>query len=165
MNDKTIWDFTVKRGDGAEQSLADFRGQVVLIVNTATACGFTPQYEGLEELYRKYRDQGFSVLDFPSNQFGKQAPGSDAEIDSFCRLNFDTTFPRMAKLEVNGPGADPLFDYLKQAAPGVLGKAIKWNFTKFLIDRRGRVRERFAPSTKPEQLTSAIEQLLGETEA
>ena len=160
MNDSTVWDFRVTRSDGTEQAMSDYRGQVVLIVNTATACGFTPQYEGLEALYRTYRDRGFSVLDFPSNQFGQQAPGSDQEIDSFCRLNFATTFPRMAKLEVNGPGADPLFDYLKQAAPGVLGKAIKWNFTKFLIDRQGRVRQRFAPHTKPEQLAPAIEKLL-----
>lgn len=154
----TVFDFSVRRADGSQQSLADYRGQVLLIVNTASRCGFTPQYGGLEALYRRYREQGLTVLAFPCNQFGAQEPGSAEEIASFCSLNYDVSFPVFARLEVNGPQADPLFRWLKQAQPGWLGTAgIKWNFTKFLVDRQGRAVGRYAPMTKPEALARAIE--------
>ncbi|MGE4447611.1 MAG: glutathione peroxidase [Azospira sp.] len=154
----TVFDFSVRRADGSQQSLADYRGQVLLIVNTASRCGFTPQYAGLESLYRRYREQGLTVLAFPCNQFGAQEPGSAEEIASFCSLNYDVSFPVFARLEVNGPQADPLFRWLKQAQPGWLGTAaIKWNFTKFLVDRQGRAVGRYAPMTKPEALARAIE--------
>lgn len=154
----TVFDFPVRRADGSQQSLADYRGQVLLIVNTASRCGFTPQYAGLEALYRRYREQGLTVLAFPCNQFGAQEPGSAEEIASFCSLNYDVSFPVFARLEVNGPRADPLFRWLKQEQPGWLGTAgIKWNFTKFLVDRQGRAVGRYAPMTKPEALARAIE--------
>lgn len=154
----SVFDFSVRRADGSQQSLADYRGQVLLIVNTASRCGFTPQYAGLEALYRRYREQGLTVLAFPCNQFGAQEPGSAEEIASFCSLNYDVSFPVFARLEVNGPLADPLFRWLKQAQPGWLGTAgIKWNFTKFLVDRQGRAVGRYAPMTKPEALARAIE--------
>ncbi len=157
----TIADFTAKLPNGEEISLADKLGKVLLIVNTASKCGFTPQYTGLEALWRRYRDRGFEVVAFPCNQFGAQEPGNAEEIASFCSLTYDVTFPLMAKVEVNGDGAAPLYDWLKQEAPGLLGsKAIKWNFTKFLIDRDGEVVRRYAPTDKPEGLEKDIERLL-----
>lgn len=154
----SVFDFSVRRADGSQQSLADYRGQVLLIVNTASRCGFTPQYAGLEALYRRYREQGLTVLAFPCNQFGAQEPGNAEEIASFCSLNYDVSFPVFARLEVNGPQADPLFRWLKQELPGWLGTAgIKWNFTKFLVDRQGRAVGRYAPMTKPDSLARAIE--------
>jgi len=134
---------------------------VLLVVNTASKCGFTPQYEGLEALWRKYRDSGFAVLAFPCNQFGGQEPGTADEIAQFCDVNFGVSFPLLAKIEVNGPGADPLYDWLKSEAPGLLGsKAVKWNFTKFLVDRSGQVVRRYAPTDKPAALEKDIEALL-----
>ena len=156
-----ITDFEVKAADGGAISLDTWRGKVLLIVNTASKCGFTPQYEGLEALHRKYAERGFEVLGFPCNQFGAQEPGDAAEIANFCSLTYDVTFPVFAKIDVNGAGADPLFERLKADAPGVLGsKAVKWNFTKFLIDRAGRTVRRYAPTTKPEDLEADIEALL-----
>ncbi|WP_375382001.1 glutathione peroxidase [uncultured Sphingomonas sp.] len=156
-----ITDFIVRSPDGSPAPLAVYAGRVLLIVNTASKCGFTLQYEGLEALHRDYADRGFEVLGFPCNQFGAQEPGDAAEIASFCSLTYDVTFPVFAKVEVNGSGADPLFDRLKTDAPGLLGlKSIKWNFTKFLVDRHGLVTARYAPTTKPEALRADIEALL-----
>ena len=156
-----ITDFTVKAADGSEASLDAYRGKVLLIVNTASKCGFTPQYAGLEALHRDYGDRGFEVLGFPCNQFGAQEPGDAAEIANFCSTTYDVTFPVFAKVDVNGPDAAPLFDALKSGAPGLLGsKGIKWNFTKFLVDREGRVVDRYAPQTKPEDIAADIEKLL-----
>lgn len=156
-----ITDFSVTAADGAAIPLDRFAGQVLLIVNTASKCGFTPQYEGLEALHRRYADRGLAVLAFPCNQFGAQEPGDAAEIANFCSLTYDVTFPVFARIDVNGAGADPLFERLKADAPGVLGsKAIKWNFTKFLVNREGKVMHRYAPTTKPEQMTADIEALL-----
>ncbi|PZQ60049.1 MAG: glutathione peroxidase [Sphingomonas taxi] len=152
----------VTAADGSPGTLEAYRGQVLLIVNTASKCGFTPQYEGLEALYRRFRHRGFAVLGFPCNQFGAQEPGDAAEIASFCSLTYDVTFPVFAKIDVNGSAAAPLFERLKADAPGVLGsKAIKWNFTKFLVDREGRTVRRYAPTTKPEDLAADIDALLG----
>jgi len=146
---------------GGMAPLADYRGQVLLIVNTASQCGFTPQYAGLEALQRRYGPRGFSVLAFPCNQFGRQEPGDAAEIAAFCTTRYDVTFPVFAKVEVNGAGADPVFRYLKHEAPGALGtEVVKWNFTKFLVDREGRVVKRFAPATTPEKIAGEIERLL-----
>ena len=157
----SIYDFFVQTTSGETKSLAEYRGQVILIVNTASKCGFTPQYAGLEALYRKYSGQGFVVLGFPCNQFGAQEPGDMMEIQNFCSLTYDVTFPLFAKINVNGSDAAPLFHYLKSAAPGVLGsEAIKWNFTKFLVDREGNVLDRYAPSTTPENLENAVEAAL-----
>ncbi|HEY0326182.1 MAG TPA: glutathione peroxidase [Allosphingosinicella sp.] len=151
----------VQAADGAATDLSPYAGQVLLIVNTASKCGFTPQYEGLEALHRKYQDRGFAVLAFPCNQFGAQEPGDAEEIASFCRLTYDVTFPVFAKIDVNGSDAAPLFRHLKKSAKGVLGsEAIKWNFTKFLVDRSGNVVERYAPTTKPEAIEKDIERLL-----
>ena len=156
-----LYDFAVTNGAGEPVSLADHRGKVVLVVNTASKCGFTPQYEGLEALYKTYGDKGLVVLGFPCNQFGHQEPGDAAEIANFCKLTYEVDFPMFAKVEVNGPGAIPLYQWLKREAPGIFGlQGIKWNFTKFLIDREGKVRERFAPATKPADLTRAVEALL-----
>ena len=156
-----ITDFTVKAANGTAASLEAYRGKVLLIVNTASKCGFTPQYEGLEALHRDYAARGFEVLGFPCNQFGGQEPGDAAEIAKFCSLTYDVTFPVFAKVDVNGGDADPLFERLKADAPGVLGsKAIKWNFTKFLVDREGRVVDRYAPTTKPADIRADIEKLL-----
>ncbi|MFM9852802.1 MAG: glutathione peroxidase [Sphingomonadaceae bacterium] len=155
-----VHDFTVKKPDGSEQPLSDFAGKPILIVNTASKCGFTPQYEGLEKLHRDYGDK-VAIIGFPCNQFGGQEPGDAAEIANFCSLNYDVTFPVMAKVEVNGDGADPLFKHLKKAKPGLLGlESVKWNFTKFLIDKTGKVVSRHAPTEKPESLKSDIDRLL-----
>ena len=154
----SIYDFEAQGLDGGPAPLSNYRGQVLLIVNTASKCGFTPQYEGLEALYRTYKDRGFAVLGFPCNQFGAQEPGDAAEIANFCSLTYEVDFPMFAKIEVNGPKAHPLYEYLKSQKRGLLGsKAIKWNFTKFLIDRSGEVVGRFAPAVKPQDLASAIE--------
>lgn len=151
----------VKAADGSETDLSPFAGKVLLIVNTASRCGFTPQYEGLEALHRKYRDRGFAVLAFPCNQFGAQEPGDAEEIANFCRLTYDVTFPVFAKADVNGDHAAPVFRHLKTEAKGVLGStAIKWNFTKFLVGRDGRVLERYAPTTAPQAIERDIEKLL-----
>ncbi|HZG59284.1 MAG TPA: glutathione peroxidase [Anoxybacillus sp.] len=157
----SIYDFTVKTIRGEEKSMAEYKGKVLLIVNTASKCGFTPQYKELQELYDEYKDKGFEVLGFPCNQFGHQEPGSESEIESFCQLNYGVTFPMFAKVDVNGANAHPLFVYLTEKAPGILGtKAIKWNFTKFLVDKNGNVVGRFAPQTKPSELKQEIEKLL-----
>jgi glutathione peroxidase len=157
----TVTDFDVRTPGGGTEKLADHAGKVLLIVNVASKCGFTPQYAGLEALYRKYKDQGFEVLGFPCNQFGSQEPGNAEEIASFCSLSYDVTFPVFAKIEVNGPAADPLYEHLKKEAPGLMGlTSIKWNFTKFLIDRQGKVVRRYAPTTKPEDIERDIQALL-----
>ncbi len=157
----TIADFTVSTNKGEQLALEDKLGKVLLVVNTASKCGFTPQYEGLEELYRRYRDRGFEVLAFPCNQFGNQEPGNGDEIAEFCKVNFGLTFPLMAKVEVNGDRASPLFDWMKREKPGLMGsKAIKWNFTKFLIDREGAVVKRYAPTDAPKTIAGDIEKLL-----
>jgi glutathione peroxidase len=155
------FDFAVKTLDGKDIALSNLQGKVLLAVNTASKCGFTPQYNGLEALHRRYADRGFAVLAFPCNQFANQEPGDAAEIASFCSLTYDVTFPIMAKVDVNGPAADPLWTWLKRQKKGVLGsEAIKWNFTKFLIDRKGAVVARYPPTTKPMDLKTAIEALL-----
>lgn len=156
----SIYDFTVKNKRGEDVSLSEFRGKVLLIVNTATKCGFTPQYDGLEDLYEKYRDRGFEILDFPCNQFLNQAPQSDDEISSFCSLKYGVTYRQFAKIDVNGKNESPLYTYLKSKKGGVMGGNIKWNFTKFLVDRNGEVAARFSPTTKPESLAPEIEKLL-----
>ncbi len=156
----TIHDFTLRLGTGEAQSLTTYRGQVLLIVNVASACGFTPQYRGLQALHEAFASRGFAVLAFPCNQFGGQEPGTDAEIAGFCDRSFGVTFPVFAKVEVNGAGAHPLFVWLKQQKRGLFGRAIRWNFTKFLLDRSGAVRGRFAPMTKPEALAGKVEALL-----
>ena len=155
-----IYDFKVHDAKGEEVPMTEYQGKVLLIVNTATGCGFTPQYEGLQKLYDRYNDRGFVILDFPCNQFGHQAPGTEAEIQEFCTLKYKTTFPLFAKIEVNGKNVDPLFDFLKKQKGGFLGKDIKWNFTKFLISRDGTVVERYAPATKPEKIECDILKLL-----
>ncbi|MFK8002792.1 MAG: glutathione peroxidase [Polyangiales bacterium] len=156
-----LYNIEVETITGEKRALQDFEGKVLLVVNTASACGFTPHYEGLQELHKKYEDQGLVVLGFPCNQFGKQEPGANTEIAEFCTTRFDVTFPMHAKIEVNGDEAHPLFQHLKAAAPGMLGsKAVKWNFTKFLVSRTGDKVTRFAPATKPEAMTKAIEKLL-----
>jgi glutathione peroxidase len=157
----TVYDFSAQTLDGAERSLNAYQGQVLLIVNTASACGFTPQYAQLEELQRKFGPRGFSVLGFPCNQFGGQEPGSAQEIATFCSQKYDVTFPMFAKVDVNGDNALPLFDHLKTEKPGVLGlTAIKWNFTKFLVDRAGKTVARYGSTTSPAALTRDIEKLL-----
>ena len=149
----TVHDFEARSLDGKPASLRDYAGKVMLVVNTASKCGFTPQYKGLEALYEKYRDKGLVVLGFPCNQFGEQEPGSAAEIGAFCEKNYGVSFPMFEKIDVNGDAAHPLYQWLKKSAPGLLGsERIKWNFTKFLLDRNGKVVERYAPMTKPEDL-------------
>lgn len=149
----TVYDFTARAIDGAERSLSDYRGQPLLIVNVASRCGFTPQYAGLEALYRKHAEEGLVVLGFPCDQFGHQEPGDEAEIRAFCSTRYDVTFPMFAKIEVNGPEAHPLYQHLKQSAKGLLGtEGIKWNFTKFLVDRNGAVVKRYAPTDTPESI-------------
>lgn len=156
-----VYQFSAKTIDGREVSMRDFEGKVLLIVNTASKCGFTPQYAGLEALHKKYGPKGFAVLGFPCNQFGAQEPGDATEIASFCKLTYDVDFPLFAKIDVNGDNAHPLFQMLKREAPGLLGtESIKWNFTKFLVDKHGQVQERFGSTTKPETLGTEIEKLL-----
>ncbi|NIB44599.1 glutathione peroxidase [Pseudomaricurvus alkylphenolicus] len=156
-----FYEFAAQTLSGQEQALDDYRDKVVLVVNTASKCGFTPQYKGLEALYQKYKDQGLVILGFPCNQFGHQEPGNSDQIGEFCERNFGVTFPLFEKVDVNGHNAHPLFAHLKKSAPGILGsQRIKWNFTKFLIGRDGKVVKRFAPTDKPESLASAIEGLL-----
>ena len=156
----SVYDFVMKDAEGNDVSLADYKGKVLLIVNTATGCGFTPQYNGLEELYEKYRDKGFEILDFPCNQFGEQAPGTDAEITEFCTINFGVSFKQFSKIDVNGENEAPLYTYLKGEKGGILGTKIKWNFTKFLVDREGNVVERYAPTVTPERMEPKITELL-----
>jgi glutathione peroxidase len=157
----SIYDYKANSLDGKEVSLSDYRGKVVLIVNTASKCGFTPQYAGLEELHNAYQDKGLTVLGFPCNQFGAQEPGSPTEIGAFCQKNYGVTFPMFEKIHVNGDNAHPLWTYLKGEKPGLLGtKGIKWNFTKFLVDREGHVVSRFAPTDTPASIKPAIEKLL-----
>ncbi len=157
----TVYDFSCATAGGKSKSLADYKGKVLLVVNTASKCGFTPQFAGLEELYQKYKDRGLEILGFPCNQFGNQDPGSNDEITEFCQLNYGVSFPMFGKIEVNGSGADPLYDHLKAAAPGALGtKRIKWNFTKFLVDADGNVVKRYAPVDKPSAIAKDIEKLL-----
>jgi len=158
-----VFDFSAKGLNGEDVPLADFRGKVLLIVNTASKCGFTPQYAGLEQLHEELGPRGFAVLGFPCNQFGQQEPGDAEEIRNFCSLTYNVSFPLFAKIDVNGDDAHPLFRHLKAQKAGLLGsEAIKWNFTKFLIDRDGNVVDRYAPTTKPEALRSDIEALLGD---
>ena len=156
----SIYDFSMLDMKKQPVPLSQYKDKVLLIVNTATGCGFTPQYEGLENLYQKYHDRGFEIFDFPCNQFGHQAPGSEEEIHSFCQMKYDVTFPQFAKIEVNGPNESPLYTYLKSQQKGVLGSNIKWNFTKFPVDRNGNVISRYAPSDKPENLEADILALL-----
>lgn len=155
-----FYDYKVKNISGEDVSMSEYKGKVVLIVNTASKCGFTKQYEGLEELYEKYKDQGFVILGFPCNQFGAQEPGGNAEIKNFCTSTFSVTFPMMSKIDVNGDDADPLYKFLKKEKGGILGDDIKWNFTKFLIDREGNVVDRFASQKTPKALEKEVEKLL-----
>lgn len=156
-----IYDLSAQSLTGRDTPLSDFAGQVTLVVNTASKCGFTPQYAGLQSLYEEYKDRGFAVLGFPCNQFGAQEPGGEEEIGAFCERNYGVGFPMFAKIDVNGPDTHPVFKALKKAAPGLLGsESIKWNFTKFLVDKDGKVVERYAPTTRPEDLKPAIEKLL-----
>jgi len=156
----SIYEYKVNDALGEEISLSDYEGKVLLIVNTATGCGFTPQYKGLQDLYDKYADLGLEILDFPCNQFGHQAPGSEEEIVDFCQLHYGVTFKQFAKVEVNGTNEIPLYTYLKEQKGGVMGKKIKWNFTKFLVDRKGNVIGRFAPTVKPEEIENKIKEIL-----
>lgn len=151
-----FYDYTVKDIDGNLVSMSDFKGKVVLVVNTASKCGFTKQYKGLEDLYRKYKDKGFVIIGFPCNQFGGQEPGTEAEIKNFCEATFEVSFPMMAKIDVNGENQDPLYKFLKSEQGGILGDKIKWNFTKFLIDREGNVVDRFASAKTPESIESDV---------
>ncbi len=157
----SVYDFSVPASGGGTRDLNEFKGKVLLVVNTASKCGFTPQFEGLESLYENYRDQGLEILGFPCNQFGKQDPGSDEEITEFCQLNYGVSFPMLGKIEVNGSGTEPLFKHLKEQAPGALGtRRIKWNFTKFLVDSEGNVVRRYGPTTKPSEIEQDITALL-----
>ncbi len=157
----SIYDFSVNDIHGKEQKLDEYKDKVLLIVNVASKCGFTPQYNGLEALYEKLHGRGFEILGFPSNQFGAQEPGNEAEIAQFCQLNYGVKFPLFSKIDVNGSDAAPLYQYLKKAKPGLLGsEAIKWNFTKFLVDRTGKVVERYAPNVEPQAIAGDIEKLL-----
>ena len=156
----TIYDYKVKNINGEDVSLEKYKGKVLLIVNTATKCGFTPQYEALQELYETYKDRGFEILDFPCNQFGGQAPGTDSEIANFCTSRFGTTFDRFAKIDVNGENEASLYTFLKSSQGGVFGDKIKWNFTKFLVDKNGNVVERYASQKKPKNIAKDIEKLL-----
>ncbi len=161
MINKSIYDIHVTTIEGFTKSMSEYRGKVLLIANTASRCGFTPQYNGLERLYKDHKERGFVVLGFPCNQFMKQEPGTDEEIKSFCTLNFNVTFPMFSRIEVNGAGTHPLYDFLKSEAPGLFNRNIKWNFTKFLVDRDGRVVKRFAPATSPEKIEKDILKILG----
>ena len=157
----SIYDFKMKDAEGQEVSLSDYQGKVLLVVNTATGCGFTPQYEGLQDLYDKYQAKGLEILDFPCNQFGGQAPGTEEEIVDFCHSRYGVTFKQFAKIEVNGDKEAPLYTFLKSQKGGVMGNKIKWNFTKFLVDRQGNVVERFSPMDTPEKMEGSIVNLLG----
>lgn len=161
----TLHDFTARTLDGREQPLSEYAGKVVLVVNTASECGFTPQYEGLEQLWRDFRQDGLVVLGFPCDQFGGQEPGTEEEIAEFCSRNYGVTFPMFEKVDVNGPGAHPLWSWLREEKGGIMGDAVKWNFTKFLVGRDGRVIRRFAPKTAPAQLAGSIESALAHGEA
>ena len=156
----TVHDYSATTIDGEDRKLSDYRGKVMVIVNTASKCGFTPLYAGLEALYRRYRMRGLTVLGFPCNQFGGQEPGDASQIEQFCHTNYSVTFPMFAKIDVNGSQAHPLYEYLKREKSGLLGSSIKWNFTKFLVDRAGKVMGRYAPTVRPENLTKEIEALL-----
>lgn len=156
----SIYDYKVKQKDGTEKSMADYKGKVLLIVNTATGCGLTPQFDGLQDLYDKYQDKGLEILDFPCNQFGNQAPGSDEEITSFCSTRYVITFPQFSKIDVNGDNEDPLYTYLKAEQGGLVSSKIKWNFTKFLVDKDGVVVDRFAPIKTPDDIDKEISKLL-----
>lgn len=158
----SVYDFSAILNNGKEKKLNAYKGMVLLIVNTASKCGFTPQYEGLQKLYAKYREQGFELLAFPCDQFGHQEPGSDSEIKSFCEINYGTEFPLFSKIDVNGSSEHPLYKFLKSEKGGLIGDAIKWNFTKFLVDKNGNVVERYAPTTPPERIGGDIEKLLAE---
>lgn len=161
VNMSDLYNFKVKDINGEDVALEDYKGKVLLVVNTASKCGFTPQYKGLEEMYKKHKENGLEVLGFPCNQFGKQEPGDAEEIKNFCSLTYDVSFPMFAKVDVNGKEASPFFEHLKAQAPGMLGsKAIKWNFTKFLVDKDGNVLKRFAPKDTPEKIEKEIETLL-----
>ena len=157
---QTIYDFEINRLNGEKESLSTYKGSVLLIVNTASECGFTPQYEGLQELYTELKDKGLVVMGFPCNQFGSQEPGEAKDIENFCTVNYGVTFPIFEKIDVNGDHAHPLYQYLKSEQGGILGNSIKWNFTKFLVDKDGKVIDRFAPTTKPEKLKEDILKLL-----
>ncbi len=156
----SLYEIKVQTRKGEEVEMSTFKGKVLLIVNTATGCGFTPQYEGLEKLYQNYKDKGFEILDFPCNQFGHQAPGTDEEIHTFCTSRYNTTFPRFSKIDVNGKDEHPLYTYLKSQKGGILGNNIKWNFSKFLVDREGNVVKRYDSLKTPEKIASDIEKLL-----
>ncbi|MBR4618232.1 MAG: glutathione peroxidase [Bacilli bacterium] len=156
----SIYDYKVKTRKNEEVSLSDYKDKVLLIVNTATGCGFTPQYKGLEELYEKYHDKGLEILDFPCDQFGHQAPGTNDEIHEFCTAKYKTQFDRFAKIEVNGENEDPLYTYLKKEKGSILGNRVKWNFTKFLVDRNGKVVKRYAPTTEPKNIEEDIIKLI-----
>jgi glutathione peroxidase len=157
----SVYDFSATTIDGKTRKLADYRGKVLLVVNTASKCGFTPQYKGLEAIYTKYKDRGFAVLGFPSNQFGEQEPGADADIAEFCEMNYGVSFPLFSKVDVNGETAHPLFKHLTSSKKGLMGSSqIKWNFTKFLVGKDGSVIERYAPTTKPEDIAADIERAL-----
>lgn len=155
-----LYDYQVKNMDGNDISLSNYKGKALLIVNTATGCGFTPQYNGLQELYEKYRSKGFEILDFPCNQFGNQAPGSEEEIQEFCQLRYRITFSQFAKIDVNGENEEPLYTFLKTQQGGLMGPKIKWNFTKFLVNRKGEVVKRYAPATTPRSIEKDIQKLL-----
>jgi len=156
----SIYDYKVKDSNGNAVSLKDYEGKALLIINTATGCGFTPQYEGLQDLYEKYKEQGFEILDFPCNQFANQAPGTQEEIQSFCQSRYGVTFPMFAKVDVNGKNEEPLFGFLKSQQKGILGQNVKWNFTKFLVDKKGNVLERFAPTTTAEKIDAKVADIL-----
>ncbi|EPG73418.1 glutathione peroxidase [Leptospira fainei serovar Hurstbridge str. BUT 6] len=157
---QNLYELTATLNSGKEKKLEDYKGKVLLIVNTASECAFTPQYKGLQEMYDKYKSEGLEILGFPCDQFGHQEPGSDVEIQNFCQVNFGVQFPLFKKIEVNGDGAHPVFKYLKKEAPGLLGKSIKWNFTKFLVDKQGNVIKRFSPTTPPEKIDEKVKELL-----
>jgi len=158
---KSVFDFTARENDGKELDFGSLKGRPLLIVNTASKCGFTPQYKGLEALHQKYKDEGLAVVAFPCDQFAHQEPGDDSTIASFCKRNYGVTFPLMAKIEVNGPGTHPVFAWLKKKAPGLIGSNIKWNFTKFLVSRDGTKVKRYAPAVEPKALAADIEKALG----
>jgi len=161
MTNTNLYNFTVKNATNQDVALEKYKGQVVLVVNVASKCGFTPQYTGLEELFEKYQAQGFTILGFPCNQFGAQEPGNDEEIQSFCKLTYDVSFPVMAKVSVNGSDSAPIYDWLKESAPGILGtEMIKWNFTKFLVGKDGKVLKRYAPNVEPKEIAADIEKAL-----